>query len=126
MKRVHAYRSALLSKKAEVLSTLGFKFDTLAMLGRIAEDDQAQVSHDEFISLHLNGLEYHMLREVNEALLRMEHGEYGICARCEEPIPEKRLRALPWAKHCVACQEEVSHLEETEYAPRHHLDPVSP
>ena len=76
-------------------------------LGRIAEDDQAQVSHDEFISLHVNRLVYDMLRDVNEALLRLERGEYGLCARCEAPIPPKRLRALPWARYCVACQEEI-------------------
>ncbi len=48
------YRRKLIEKRQDVLSGLGIKFDTMARMGRIAEDDQAQISHDEFISLQLN------------------------------------------------------------------------
>ena len=41
-----------------MLSALGGKFDTLAKMGRIAEEDQAQVSHDEFVLLQLNSIDY--------------------------------------------------------------------
>lgn len=50
------YRRMLVEKRAAVLSGLGNKFDMVAGMGRVAEDDQAQLSHDEFISLRLNGL----------------------------------------------------------------------
>ncbi len=39
-----------------------------------------------------------------EALLRIEHGTYGMCADCGRPIPEGRLDARPEAARCVACQ----------------------
>jgi DnaK suppressor protein len=42
---------------------------------------------------------------VEEALVRVKEGTYGICQECEEPISPKRLQALPWAKFCVRCQE---------------------
>ena len=42
---------------------------------------------------------------INEALARMEDGSYGTCQDCDEQIPERRLRALPWAKFCISCQE---------------------
>ena|SRR5579872_2071834 len=100
-----AYRRMLLEKRQQVLAGLGVKFDTLARMGRVAEDDQAQISHDEFVSLHLNSLDYGQLRLVNEALDRIESGDYGVCMACEEAIPEKRLKALPWARYCVHCQE---------------------
>lgn len=45
------------------------------------------------------------LRQIEEALRRLEKGEYGICANCEEEIGAKRLRALPWAQLCLKCQE---------------------
>ena len=99
------YREDLLAKRQEVLSGLGIKFDTLARMGRVAEDDQAQIEHDEFVSLRKNNLDYGQLRLIEEALDRLESGDYGICPACEEPIPEKRLRALPWARYCIQCQE---------------------
>jgi RNA polymerase-binding protein DksA len=44
------------------------------------------------------------LLSVNEALQKFEEGTYGVCARCGKAIPEKRLRALPEATHCIECQ----------------------
>ncbi|MFB3776582.1 MAG: TraR/DksA family transcriptional regulator [Bryobacteraceae bacterium] len=99
------YRRGLLARRAELLSSLDVKFDTVAAMGRVAEEDQAQVSHDEFISLSLNILDYQQLRLIDEALDRLRSGDYGTCLACGEPIPPKRLRVLPWARYCVPCQE---------------------
>jgi len=99
------YRRMLLDRREQVLAAMGVKFDTLARMGRVAEDDQAQLSHDEFVSLHLNSLDYVQLRLVNEALDRIRSGDYGICLACEEAIAEKRLKVLPWARYCVQCQD---------------------
>ncbi|SRR5579871_6491371 len=101
------FQKMLLEKRANVLAGLGVKFDTIASMGRVAEEDQAQISHDEFISLHLNSLDYVQLRLVDEALDRVRSGDYGICLACEQPIPAKRLHALPWARYCVPCQEQI-------------------
>jgi DnaK suppressor protein len=105
----------LLEKRAEVLSGLGIKFDTLARMGRIAEEDQAQISNDEFVSLHLNILDYGQLRLIEEALDRLDSGDYGVCLSCDEPIPPKRLRALSWARYCVRCQEALGADAEREW-----------
>ena len=67
--------------------------------------DLSQQSHEEWLFLNRNSLEKSLLREVEEALLRVREGVYGICQECEEPISPKRLQALPWAKFCVRCQE---------------------
>jgi DnaK suppressor protein len=99
------WRQILENKQRSVLAGMGAKFDTLARMGRVAEDDQAQISHEEFISLKRNGLDYAQLRLVEEALDRLESGDYGICQHCEQPIAPKRLNAIPWARYCVACQE---------------------
>jgi len=101
------YREALIEKRDEVLAGLGVKFDTLARMGRLAEEDAAQLTHDEYVSLHFNSLDYGQLRLVEEALDRLANGDYGVCMNCEEPIPAKRLKALPWARYCVPCQESV-------------------
>ena len=102
------YRRDLVAKRRDFLSGLETKFDTLARLGRVAEDDQAPISHDEFVSVHLNSLDYAQLRLVEEALVRLDSGQFGTCLHCERPIPAKRLRALPWARYCVECQETMS------------------
>ena len=99
------YREMLQEKRAKVLSGLGTKFDTLARMGRVAEDDQAQFLNDESVSLHLNTLDYAQLRLIEEALDRLNSGDYGICLSCDEPIPPKRLHAISWARYCVRCQE---------------------
>ena len=99
------YREMLLEKRAQVLSGLGVKFDTLARMGRVAEDDQAQFLSAESVSLHLNILDYAQLRLIEEGLDRLDSGDYGVCLSCEEPIPPKRLQAVPWARYCVGCQE---------------------
>ena len=46
-----------------------------------------------------------LLKSVQAALDRIDDEIYGVCLRCEEPIHEKRLKAIPWASHCVSCQE---------------------
>jgi len=102
------YKGMLLEKRREVLSALGVKFDTLARMGRVAEEDQAQITHDEFVSLHLNSIDYGQLRLIEEALDRLDAGDYGTCLSCEEPIAPKRLRAVPWARYCIACQESAA------------------
>ena len=67
--------------------------------------DLSQQSHEEWLFLNRNNLEKTLLREVEEAVMRVQEGTYGICQECDEPISAKRLQALPWAKFCVRCQE---------------------
>ena len=114
------YRRMLVEKRREAIAGLGMKFDALARMGRVAEDDQAQISHDEFVSLRLNSLDYAQLRMVEEALDRMDSGDYGTCLCCEEPIPAKRLQVLPWARYCVKCQESMGTGVEAAWAAGRH------
>ena len=46
--------------------------------------------------------------EVDAALRRVQLGRYGICERCGADIHTARLRALPWARHCVTCAQHTS------------------
>ncbi|MFF3026259.1 TraR/DksA family transcriptional regulator [Microbacterium sp. NPDC057944] len=47
------------------------------------------------------------LRQVDEALARLDTGDYGVCARCGQLIPAARLEVRPYATHCVACAEKL-------------------
>jgi RNA polymerase-binding transcription factor DksA len=44
----------------------------------------------------------HVLREIDEALARLDAGTYGTCAVCGDEIPEERLAAIPYATLCIA------------------------
>ena len=107
-----AYRKVLLQKRDEVLMSLGLKNIHFATNGRLSEEDQAQASHDEFIALRLNGLDYQQLRLIEQALDRLENGDFGECPGCGERISERRLQVLPWARYCVTCQDRAPEEEE--------------
>jgi len=102
------YRNILLEKKKDVLTGLGSKIDRSPRIGPVNEDDQAQLANEESVSLRLNNLDYNRLRLIDAALDRIETGHYGVCLSCEEPIPDRRLNAIPWANYCVVCQEAVT------------------
>ncbi|KAF0247708.1 MAG: DnaK suppressor protein, partial [bacterium] len=46
-----------------------------------------------------------ILKLIEEALVRLEDGEYGACINCSKEIQPKRLDAVPWARHCITCQD---------------------
>ncbi len=92
-------RSMSAQKAAQVVSRLDCPSD---------EGDLSQQHHEEWIFLNRNTIDIKLLREVNDALRRIDHGTYGVCAECEEEISTKRLDALPWARYCVTCQESVA------------------
>src|SRR5262247_3289333 len=46
-----------------------------------------------------------LLQSIDTALERIGGGDYGRCANCGQPIQEKRLEAVPWARHCIKCQD---------------------
>ena len=52
-----------------------------------------------------------LLREINEALERLDNGTYGVCLGTGKPIGRARLRARPWTKYCVQYAEELERLQ---------------
>ncbi len=46
---------------------------------------------------------YETVKEIDQALGRLEEGSYGVCKSCGSPIPEGRLVVLPWAALCIPC-----------------------
>ena len=92
-------RSMSAQKAAQVVARLDVPSD---------EGDLSQQHHEEWIFLNRNTIDMKLLREISGALRRMETDQYGICPECEEPISANRLDAVPWARYCVRCQEQVA------------------
>ena len=86
-------------KAAQVVSRLDVPSD---------EGDLSQQHHEEWIFLNRNTIDMKLLREISDALHRIDKDTYGICLECEEPISTKRLDAVPWARYCVTCQEMIA------------------
>ena len=63
--------------------------------------DMAEHSHEEWLFLNRNAATAQQLREIKEALARLNEGTYGICAECDKPISTKRLQAVPDRKSVV-------------------------
>ena len=60
-------------------------------------------NYDQEFTLGLIENEQGTLELINEALDRMERGEFGRCVECGEPISKPRLQAIPYARNCIRC-----------------------
>ena len=69
--------------------------------------DVAAYSYSKEVLMGLGENERTRLRLVEEALAKIDEGTYGVCERCEEAIPVKRLELLPFTRYCVQCQTEL-------------------
>ena len=105
------FKAALETKAAEIRESLrSAKASKALSRGEepLDEEELPGQSHEEWIFLNRNHLDVMLLREIEEALSRMDDGDYGTCMECDDPISVKRLQAVPWALYCVTCQEELS------------------
>jgi DnaK suppressor protein len=82
------------------------------------ESSEADIQED--IEFALIQMKSETLNKINDALGRLEQGQYGNCFECGEEISEKRLRALPFAVRCKECEEarEVAEQRERQMAAR--------
>jgi len=67
--------------------------------------DDAVQSYEHQLMMGLGEKEFEKLRLVEEAIEKLDEGQYGICLECEELISEERLTVIPFASHCVDCLE---------------------
>jgi len=103
------FEKKLIEKKNELLSMIEKEtLDDLEdqesenVIGDIV--DTANSAFESMLSGSLSENEQKKLREINEALKRIEEGVYGKCVVCGKNIEEKRLTAIPEAKKCIECK----------------------
>lgn len=66
--------------------------------------DMSLMDVSKELALRLGERESQMIADIDQALLRIKEGSYGVCARCGNPIDERRLEALPTARYDAVCQ----------------------
>ena len=67
--------------------------------------DMAANAYTKELLISMSANDRRLLELIDEALKRVEVGEYGECVNCGEPVQEKRLDAVPWARYCLRCQD---------------------
>jgi DnaK suppressor protein len=67
----------------------------------------ASMTHDDEVAATMADRRSRQLRQVTAALEDINAGRYGICRECEEPIAKARLKVMPFATRCVACQQKL-------------------
>ena len=107
-KRLKTYRDKLLSRRESL-----FRQVTEAEMSSRERDseatqdpaDMAANAYAKELMISMSANDRRLLQLIDEALGRVEAGEYGECVNCGEPVQEKRLDAVPWARHCLRCQD---------------------
>jgi RNA polymerase-binding protein DksA len=110
-----AYRIMLLARKALVTGDLSQMNDeALAKSHSEASGDLSNVplhaadlgtdTYDQDFTIGIMENEGEELKEIEEALTRINEKTYGVCEECTQPIAENRLRAVPYARFCIKCQ----------------------
>ena len=107
-KRMKLFREKLLQKRQEILVA----YSKNKSYGKEADEepsqdvaDKAANSYTKEFLFSLSNTERDTLQLVDEALNRITSKSFGVCVSCDGELEKKRLEAVPWAKHCLACQE---------------------
>ena len=107
-KKMKTYRDRLLERRESLVSQV-----TAAELSSRERDleatqdpaDMAANAYTKELLISMSANDRVLLGLIDEALARVESGDYGECVNCGEPIQEKRLNAVPWARYCLRCQD---------------------
>jgi len=107
---LNEYRRVLEGYRSELLSMLTPR-EQIHVKQESDSLDQWQVAAEIDMAVSNLDRDSRRLREINAALRRIEERTYGCCVHCEEEIGVKRLKALPWAALCIACQQRRDQME---------------
>ncbi|OLE51793.1 MAG: hypothetical protein AUG51_21270 [Acidobacteria bacterium 13_1_20CM_3_53_8] len=107
-RKVKSYRDRLLARREGLVGQV----EAAEMYSRERDSeatqdpaDMAANAYTKELLVSMSANDRKLLELIDEALDRIEEGEYGECVHCGEPVQEKRLEAVPWARHCLRCQD---------------------
>lgn len=98
----------LLEMRSELLHKIAKSDDEFrTLVGPTGGRDSIDLACDDMVSKKMetiSKMDAGRLNAVDQALIRIRNGKYGICASCGQQIPEGRLRAIPYALLCIDCK----------------------
>jgi len=95
----------ILERRAAELVRVLQKREGIAIEKSPEQMDEIQYANDRELAIRNVDRESSMLRDVKDALERIDDGSFGTCIECESAISPRRLAAVPWASRCIQCQE---------------------
>ena len=101
------YKTLLLAKQEELSVARDGATPLVPPAGESEGDliDQANSDAEAELQISVRQSDIHLLRAIEEALIRIRRGSYGLCQACEQPISKARLEAVPWTHLCRECKE---------------------
>jgi DnaK suppressor protein len=109
-KRLEYYKKKLATRREELMKTIARTQEE----GRTADEDptvdladKAANSYTKEFLFGMTNTDRKILNLIDAALKRIDTDEFGVCANCQDELQQKRLEAVPWAKHCITCQEKL-------------------
>lgn len=104
--QLELFRSQLLEKKEEILHEAGKTLSEMTDQTTNIPDpnDRATVESGRSFELRIRDRERKLLSKIDDALVRIDEGEYGMCDDCGETIGLKRLEARPVTTLCIDCK----------------------
>lgn len=108
-------RERLHQLRREVLAEVQENYAASRELGQDGVPDIGDMSMNTYsrdVLLNLSETQRQKIRDIDAALDRLDNGEYGVCARCEEEIPPRRMEVRPFSRYCVECKAEVERFGE--------------
>jgi len=100
----NGFKDILTRKEAELARVLRNR-DGIAVENSADQMDEIHFATEQDLAIRSVDRESMLLGEVKAALRRLRDGSFGTCIECAEAISPKRLEAVPWAPHCIQCQE---------------------
>jgi DnaK suppressor protein len=100
-------RKSLLTMRGEILNKAKKLKEDSYTLGTDGIQDMADAASNSYnvdILMSISDNDLKLLKDIDNALDKIENGSYGICEECDEKISEKRLEANPVARYCITCK----------------------
>lgn len=114
-KTLTKFKKALLEEKQRILNNSKNALKNELALSPDDLPDETDLAASEInqnLVFKLRDRERQLLSKIDEALMRMDEGNFGSCEDCEEPIEPRRLEARPVSTLCIACKERQEHREK--------------
>lgn len=117
--RLEHYRQLLITEGRKHLPHI--RDDQMAALefsddGAKDTPDLSLMDVNKELLFRLGEQESRLVADIDQALLRIKEGSFGTCARCNQPIDERRLEAMPWVRYDASCQSQIE-TERTDRTP---------
>ena len=104
--QLEQFRSQLLQKRDEIFAEAGKTLSEMTDQTTNIPDpnDRATIESGRSFELRIRDRERKLLAKIEEAIGRLDEGEYGVCEGCGEDIGIKRLEARPVTTFCIDCK----------------------